>query len=708
MHIEIAEHERMSESGSSLLRLMQNNDTARLDLLVRESLQNCLDAGDKDSGYESVKVDFVTGKFDTEELSCNFDKIDHSLNEKYPGKRDYIAIRDTNTTGLTGPIRYEDVENNKFGNFLKLVYEISKPQDQSGSGGSWGLGKTVYFRVGIGLVIYYSRVKKTDDNYESRLAAALVEDETKTDTLLPVGTGPQRGIAWWGALDLGNKKCSEKFGRTKTIPVTDEEFIVNILKIFNIEVFSEKETGTIIIIPFIDKAKLLDETLPLETDTGLRTPFWCRSSLEDYLLIAFQRWYAPRIDNRKYDGMFLEVTLNGEKLTTDKMAPIFQLIQSLYNSRPGEEQRFAGKKVNSKPVEIRRNTFSRGDARSGWINYAKVTAEELGMEAPDNLPSPYSYINKSNSDVLYNDPIVLYTRKPGMVVAYSTTDDWTDSIPKSDIGEYIVGIFVANSNNILAQNNISFEEYIRAGEKADHMSWDDWAIVGRNLQIITRVKRGVRKKIKDDFSNMKGISEEKKNLGLGKILADFLLPPVDFTYWDDATGGNCGLGGTGGDGCKDVGSGAGGINSTSHVQLKRMGNIRFTACGIELPVRILFGRKRVARIELEVNSEQGTISDSDWEKNIGKAFPVVFNSFTVTRMTKGKGNKLQTLIGNNMYFDKGQKTKYIYVEFENSKTFDIRTRMRLEVFETDNLVVDGVICYSLDDVQGNIVLKEEN
>lgn len=707
MHIEIAKHERMSESGSSLLRLIQNKDTPRLDLLVRESLQNSLDAGDKSQGNKKVKVDFLTGTFDAEKLSDNFEKIDQALIEKYPGKGDYIAVRDTNTTGLTGPIRYDDVENNKFGNFLKLVYEISKPQDQSGSGGSWGLGKTVYFRIGIGLVIYYSRIKRSDGDFESRLAAALVEDETKTDNLLPARSGLQRGIAWWGELDSVGKNYSEKKRDSKTIPVTDEKSIADILGLFNIDSFSKKETGTVIIIPFIDRKKLLEETVPLDHEIRFQAPFWCRTSLEDYLLIAFQRWYAPRINNRKYDGMYLEITLNGKKLATDKMAPIFQLIQLLYNSRPGEEHTFAGKKVNSKVVEIRNNTFCRGDARAGWINYAKVTAKELKMESPDNLLSPYFYINKLNSDTLYNDPIVLYTRKPGMVVAYSTTDDWTDSIPKSDIGEYIVGVFVANSDNVLVQNNMSLEEYIRSSEKADHMSWNDWAIAGKNLQIITRVKRGVRKKIKGDFSVMKGTSEEKKNLGLGKMLADFLLPPMDFTYWDDAIGGNSGLGGTGGDGSKNTGKEGVNVNNTAHIQLKQTGDARFTGKGIELPVRILFGRKKVASLGLEVNSEWRTISDREWEKNVGTRFPITFHSFTVTLMTKGRGKKLETLINSDICFEKSLKTECVHVKFEYSDIFDVQKGIRLEIFETDNPVIDGVICYSVDNVQGNVVLKEE-
>lgn len=40
MKIEIAEPGRMTQSGSSLLKLIQNNNMPILDLLVRESIQN--------------------------------------------------------------------------------------------------------------------------------------------------------------------------------------------------------------------------------------------------------------------------------------------------------------------------------------------------------------------------------------------------------------------------------------------------------------------------------------------------------------------------------------------------------------------------------------------------------------------------------------------------------------------------------------------
>ena len=122
MQIEIAEAGRMTQSGSSLLRLIQNNNMPVLDLLVRESIQNSLDARKMDSKY--VEVDYLTGKFKSAKLGRELEQISDSLNHKYgDGEYDYIAIRDSNTVGLTGVMDYKKVQNNVYGNLLKLVYE---------------------------------------------------------------------------------------------------------------------------------------------------------------------------------------------------------------------------------------------------------------------------------------------------------------------------------------------------------------------------------------------------------------------------------------------------------------------------------------------------------------------------------------------------------------------------------------------------------
>ena len=57
MKIEIAEPGRMTQSGSSLLKLIQNNNMPILDLLVRESIQNSLDAKNEKDPYVTVELD---------------------------------------------------------------------------------------------------------------------------------------------------------------------------------------------------------------------------------------------------------------------------------------------------------------------------------------------------------------------------------------------------------------------------------------------------------------------------------------------------------------------------------------------------------------------------------------------------------------------------------------------------------------------------
>ena len=74
MRIEIAKHGRMTESGSSLLRLIQNQDMPLLDLLVRESVQNSLDAR-RSNESSKVFVDITVGKFDAPSLNEHFEAI---------------------------------------------------------------------------------------------------------------------------------------------------------------------------------------------------------------------------------------------------------------------------------------------------------------------------------------------------------------------------------------------------------------------------------------------------------------------------------------------------------------------------------------------------------------------------------------------------------------------------------------------------------
>lgn len=615
MKIEIAEPGRMTQSGSSLLKLIQNNNMPILDLLVRESIQNSLDAKNEEDPY--VTVEFLTGEFETVKLNTELEGITDSLNRKYWKDRyKYVAVRDSNTVGLTGKLHYDEVTDNQYGNLLKLIYEISKPQEEEGAGGSWGLGKTVYFRVGIGLVLYYSRIINEDGVYESRLAASLVENEMEKDSLIPVLDGKsKRGIAWWG----------EAIGVNKTRPVIDESYINQVLDIFGITPYTYDETGTTIIIPYIDEEMLLENNQIEYKDGEDNTirPFW-RSDINEYLKIAVQRWYAPRLNNLNYPyGKFLRALVNNRGISLDNMEPAFQIIQALYNRAV----------TNTVSGDILDNQMSVSKAEkivlrkvlenteAGTIAYAKVSRKLLKTEFPDNKPEPYMYFNCEIRDKEKNKPVISFTRKPGMVVSYEDVGSWVESINASGKDEFIFGIFVLNSNNKLAGNNgnYSLEEYIRKSEMADHTSWGDFSMGNFNPRIVSKVQGQVNSKISKEFSVEEEENTSKLNSGLGKMFGELLLPPENFGKKPSSGNGKIPKGGQrlekhknvlfGYDASKTKYSSS---SMTVKLILKSRGAIKSTG------------------VKLAIDSENGAISSKDWENRMGLYMPFEIKESEIT------------------------------------------------------------------------------
>lgn len=608
MKIEIGEPGRMTQSGSSLLKLIQNNDMPILDLLVRESIQNSLDAHKKDSRY--VDVRFMVNEFESSALNKKLEGITDKLNDRYGYKSyKYIAVRDSNTIGLTGKLHYSEVRDNDYGNLLKLIYEISKPQDAAGAGGSWGLGKTVYFRVGIGLVLYYSRIIDENGQYASRLAASLVEDENSPDSLLPSYNGMlKRGIAWWG----------QEFDKNKTKPLTDEKEIEDILNIFNILPYREDETGTTIIIPYVDEEMLLNANMIEYGDEAHEYVSPWRASIERYLVTSIQRWYAPRLNNKNYTyGSFLRASVNDHKITKNNMDPVFKIYRELYNVASGykDEDSFIGgrSKIHSEMIHVRKY-FE--DQVAGNVAFVKVSREILEMMPPENRPDPYIYTNCENSSPEKNKPIVCMTRQPGMIVEYYNVGNWIDGIPETEKNEYILAIFVLNSKNRFKENDMTIEEYVRKGEMADHTDWFDYPIKNINYRIIQKIRSNIVSKIKKVYEVKETTQNVMANVGLGKEFGKLLLPTRDFGKGASSRN-------------KKVPVGKKTLSSSkTHSSLKvDMDSITYGKDTIEITVNLGMkkGIKKTGFL-LCVNSESGAIAPGEWSNKYGLAMPFEIQS----------------------------------------------------------------------------------
>ena len=624
MEIEIAEHGRMTESGSSLLRLIQNNNIPLLDLLVRESVQNSLDAAKDDT--KAVSVGFVTGKFDASALNSHFEQITQKLEKKYPsayGEYDYLQIKDSGTNGLTGPVSYDDVENNQFGNLLKLVYEICKPQQNEGAGGSWGLGKTVYFRIGIGLVVYYSRIIK-EGQFVERMAACMVEDETKSDAILPSKGKLKRGIAWWG-------KSTDK---NHTIPLENSPEINEILAVFGITPYSGVETGTTIIIPYIDPNRLLSDAYALnEEDTD--RPYWTRQ-ISDYINVAIQRWYAPRIRNSGYTyGPYLAPYVNGYKILADNMLPLFKAIREMYNitEENKDDNAFTeeGYTVTCEQISLR-NVFGNGSV-AGRLVCVKLDKAYLKILPPDNCKSPYQHI--SNTVVTMdtgNSPLIMYTRRPGMIVGYDYSGAWTHSMTKCSPDEYIIGLFILNSSNQLRNDSaydklISLEEYIRQGEKADHAEWTDHNVKGNNPRIVHNIQKNIIRKVNQTYKEKIIDTSERKNIGLSHALADMLLPSQDFGKKPTAPLGS-------------GSSASGSFSAPKKSSFTLIGAPDYKNGVLSYNYEIVV-RNNACTLEAEVITDFAKYSADKWEEEIGKPFPLEFDNFSIDIIQDKTGKKTQ-------------------------------------------------------------------
>ena len=118
--------------GSVTLKSLQNDNIPELDLLVRESIQNSSDASLKEPG-KNFKVAFTTGKFVPKDFNSLITGLEDKLNRSFSQeKADFMEIRDTKTSGLTGSIRKSEITDDDHGNFFKLIYEPRKVQEEIG------------------------------------------------------------------------------------------------------------------------------------------------------------------------------------------------------------------------------------------------------------------------------------------------------------------------------------------------------------------------------------------------------------------------------------------------------------------------------------------------------------------------------------------------------------------------------------------------
>ena len=554
--------------------------------------------------------------------------IEDILNGRYPDQEaDYLEIRDTKTSGLTGSIRKAEIKKDDHGNFFKLIFDTGKRQIISNAGGNWGFGKSVYYRVGIGIVIFYSRIKVDESNYENRLIITLVEDESRVDqygndcTLLNAIEPLSAGKAWWGIRNGED-----------LLPLNDDEDINSVLDVFGIKPFKEKETGTSIVIPYIKTKELLDGIIPVEAEIreDVREHFvnnWA-SSVSSYLRLAIQKWYAPKIHNRELPvfckNKWLLVSVDNVPISKQDMLPFFRLTQDLYTcalakSYDHEYTSDEFDNITILPVNIR--SYFESGMVSGYVAIARISQTELN--GTENVLSPYDYIGKFEADGGLNEPIVMFARDPGMVIDYAITGAWVKNVPPPESPEDFLFAFYVPTTEKRIKSDLgvpeyagkTLGEYLRDCEASDHMAWIDPV----KMQIVQRIQRNTINAIIGHIKKSSIVNVDATASKLSNRLGKNLLPRIGYGKKKSSGG----TGGGGGTGTK--------ITNISFQITSQV--IRGNEVEMDFILKMMHGKKNAA-VSLMIASEAGWIDAKSWKDDIGTEFPVrVTNCFIDTVRT---------------------------------------------------------------------------
>lgn len=623
--------------GSTALKSLQNINIPKLDLLVREAIQNSTDASLGHDGKMCI-VNFQTGTFRPADFNALLGKeAAAALSDRFPRESaQLLEIRDTKTSGLTGPVHAADLDDHDHGNYYKLVFDTGKQQKKDKGGGNWGFGKSVYYLAGIGLVIFYTRIQ-TEAGYEERLIVSLIENEECVDAqdekaVILRNIKSYAGRAWWG-----EGVPDGRGGFKEMLPVSDPERISPILAVLNVNPFGEKETGTAVIIPYVDAQGLLAHIIPADDEsqgqgeTDERDVFRgdFLSSLSDYLRLSIQRWYAPKIHNRRLENLgvagenkWLRVSVNHEAISRNlgrlqtgcEMLPFFELVQELYTSALEQNygqayQSESFPMIKTETISVQ-NYFQQGKQTVvGCLAMAKVSRHKLGKLAP------YLYIGNFTEGRGASGPILMYAREPGMVIDYEFMTRMAMDASEDGVQEsYVFAFFVPRTEEAIRQDfeiaeyaGMRLGTYLRNCESSDHMSWKDPS----GMDIVARIRRSCRahmKKILGAATERPGGTASKLAGSLGRKL----LPKKGYGIRKQRRGGSGGAGGNG----------------------RSLGKARFycTLSGargdealLDFTLELRQGKTK-ALLSLMIDSEAGSMSAADWQKDVGLDFPVTISS----------------------------------------------------------------------------------
>lgn len=287
-------------TGSGLGKLLGAPDLSPLELLIREAVQNSWDARREDKASIQFNVEFLELRND--ELTAFRSLIVDGLTPYVPekllslgigSKQDALVISDRNTKGLGGTTQ-SDMHTDgtsDFVNFAFMIGETKPSTDHQGSasGGSYGYGRSSFFRASEAKTILVHSRAIVEGGLESRFIGISWQDKYHDGT-----AKLYTGRHWWGSRDE-----NDRFG-----PLIGPD-ADRVAKSMGMDVATGETTGTTVMIldpvlePFVaeerDNERVVQEISP--QDQIVSSIIWnCWPRIIDEAIKFSVSWSGKKVE----------------------------------------------------------------------------------------------------------------------------------------------------------------------------------------------------------------------------------------------------------------------------------------------------------------------------------------------------------------------------------------------------------------------------
>lgn len=438
-----------------------------LSLFVREVAQNAWDARLDADGNKGAALDISVDTF----TDANSKAFESKVLNAEPETEDlraalmgatrkgapFLIVRDSQTVGLAGATEADEKSTRR--NFISFVRNIGQDTHEAKSGGSFGFGKSVFFRYSDhATILAYTKTTDQRGRNVSRLIGMSLHKSNPDHT----------GRHWWGVPPEG--------GRTGFNQPLSGEDADNLATAIGFAPYGDDETGTAIMV--------ISPTFPKHTRatfSDLTSPD-NRELLAGAITEALLIWYWPRmLGSGARDGkLTCSVHCDGRKIAIPNPAERTPL--NLYAIAFGEIQKAIANPKHTPDPQVTLKYIKKGTNEGyGYLAVFKNPKVErpdwLSQQITPHHPFGGSLWPQNGNSASCRS--VALIRSAGQVVRYLETV--ASPLPSNEYG----AVFYLHPTGPDADDTL---KQIKASEPASH---DDWSPVSsKKTQYLVNKIRG--------------------------------------------------------------------------------------------------------------------------------------------------------------------------------------------------------------------------